>query len=223
MGFVVSKTRKYSSVNTTTEQDVDVNRGTENKQGESQEQFDKAATSMNEDEANSSAPSSEPESFTPNIVPSYSWLIATPVDLETTTKDLNKKTRHSVGPRSDRTSCPTKYYNGKFLKYYEYSAAELPPSNMKQKTPSYRAGSSACATHEAKETNHANPTGLGSKKDSSPRRSSIPLGFGVVDKAAKCSESFDQSTVKCKRGMCVCDEKNQPKSERGKRKFPKSL
>lgn len=221
MGFVVSKTRKYSSVNTTTEKDVDVNGGTENK--EVQEQFD-AATSVNEDEENASAPSSEPESFTPNVVPSYSWLIATPVDLETTTKDLNKKTRHSVGPRSDRTSCPTKYYNGKFLKYYEYSAAELPPSNMKQKTPSYCAGSSACATHEAnKETNHASPTALGSKKDSSPRRSSIPLGFGVVDKAAKCSESFCQGTAKCKRRLCVCDEKNQPKSEKGKRKFPKSL
>ena len=58
------------------------------------------------------------------VVPSYSWLVASPVDLDATAKKPNGKSKQSTQSRSGKTSGT--FYNGEFVKYLcQPSAAEL--------------------------------------------------------------------------------------------------
>ena len=86
-------------------------------------------------ENQSSTTSHEHDLSPARVVPSYSWLVSSPVDFEATAEKLNAgKTKQPSKISS------MKYCNGGFLKYLcQPSTTEVPPLN-KKRSPNDRAG-----------------------------------------------------------------------------------
>lgn len=108
-----------------------------------QEESDSAA---NEDKTRNT--SREDDLSPSRVVPSYSWLVASPVDFDATAKKPSGKAKQPMESGSGKAS-GVKYYNGEFVKYLgQPSAAELPPgSNAKQSPKCRGVGSSSSSTN----------------------------------------------------------------------------
>ena len=214
MGSVVSRTNRYSNLNKFAEQNINVKSGTESKEFQTRPN---ASTSVNIDERHESSASSNPDFSPPKVVPSYSWLISSPVDLETAAQELSERAKHSVQSKSEKKHCVGLYDNERLQTPCENTVAELSPSNMKKKIPRNQPGSPSCAARKVnKQATHVSPSltpELSCGADTLPlRRSSVPFGFGA-ERPATFSGSSHQDSVKSKQGLCR--EKNLLKTERG--------
>lgn len=130
----------------------------------------------------------------PKVDHSFSWLVSSPIVLNTTTKDLNGKGKRPKEGRN--TSTILKYNNAKYLKSWQ-EPTELPSTSTKRKpqnSPSQSCSSSGAnnsnlakypkkckSGYEKAEERSAKKGNIG--EASTGRSSSLPLvGFGVIEK-----------------------------------------
>ena len=121
MGSVCSKIPNQSEI-------------TENMHMKAQEQSELADLTVPANVDKSRVAIYEPDCFPPKVVPSYSWLISSPVDFDATAKEVNEKAEEAKEFASENTN-EIKYCNRRFVKYCQHSATALPLSpNTKQRT-----------------------------------------------------------------------------------------
>lgn len=111
---------------------------------ENTQELEESDSAANEDKTRNT--SREDDLSPSRVVPSYSWLVASPVDFDATAKTPSGISKQPLESGSEKTA-DVKYYNGEFVKYLgQPSAAELPPGSNAKQSPKYRVGDSSTSS-----------------------------------------------------------------------------